>query len=369
MINYKLGCNFDLDLIYHVDRLNRRFYHLGAQVTEFFGSERQHSYLTARPPWRLPDIKQDKLESFISLCNHHNIEFNYTLNAINPGSKKFLAENKKNIIDFILYLKNIGVKRFTVASILLMEFIREADSTIPIEVSTIMHIDAITQIKWIKENFNIDKVCGALYKNRNISFIKKAAKLCKSLGIKYELMVNEFCYNASGKNKRAYGSPCVLRDSCYICHNSTFSKEEGELFNMYPMGYCINSRKDPISWLKTRFILPQDIKLYKDIGVTNFKITGRTGNTSYLLMIAEAYLKQEWNDNLLKLWKQLETIYTEENELEYKQPFEINCKVLSDNNFVNFWFENEEHRCEEEVCGETCSYCNDFYLKYFCKEN
>jgi len=65
---------------------------------------------------------------------------------------------------------------------------------------------------------------------------------------------------------------------------------------------------------------------------------------------------------LLALWKQLETIYSEQKEFEFNFPYNINCSKLSDCNFIDHWF-NNDFRCEEENCGYTCTYCNLIYKK------
>lgn len=361
MINYKLGCNFDFTLIDEIYALNEKYKDNNVRINELYGSDRQHSFLTARPPFRLPEIAKERFEDYIHQCNGIGVEFNYTLNAINPGSKRFLHDRKQEIIEFIQYLQDIGVARVTVANLLMAEFVREASSTIGMEISTIMHVDAVSQIKWLYENFKIDKICGSILKNRNIQFLTSAAALCKQLGVKYEILANEFCGNGGGSSSSAYGTHCSLRDHCYICHNSNQTKEDAELMNTYPMGYCMSSRNDPASWLKMRFVLPQDVDKYAGIGITNFKISGRTGTTEYLAFVAEAYMSKNYRGNLLALWKQLETIYTGQNEMEFKQPYIIDCGKLSDEHFLDYWFDENEQRCEEEICGDTCTYCNDIY--------
>ena len=69
------------------------------------------------------------------------------------------------------------------------------------------------------------------------------------------------------------------------------------------------------TWLKTRFIRPEDLHKYSDLGINSFKVTGRTGSTNYLKSVIKAYVSESWNGNLLSLWKPLETIKTNEEEI------------------------------------------------------
>ena len=79
-INYKIGCNFDLDSIDAIRTLNQLS--PKAKIKEFYGSIRDHSFLTARPAFRLPDISYNTLSAFISKCDQNNNIFNYTFNTL-----------------------------------------------------------------------------------------------------------------------------------------------------------------------------------------------------------------------------------------------------------------------------------------------
>jgi collagenase-like PrtC family protease len=357
MINFKLGTNFNLDLLDGVIKLNSEFQGKDVKISEFYGSERENSFLAARPDFRLPDVSKPHMEKFIRICNENDIEFNYTMNSINPGTKREISEKKNAIIEFVWYLESAGVKRITIANPMLLEIVREASKTIAIEISTIAHVDAITQIKFFKEVYNVDKICGNLMKNRSIKFLKKAADYCSQIGIKYEMMVNEFCITGGFD----YSTHCVYRDACYVAHSSDKTKEDALLLNGYPMQFCMSSRNThPANWLRARFIRPEDIDKYASIGITNFKITGRTGTSEYLLTMARAYMEKKWDGNLLMLWKPLETIYTEEKESEFKHIVDIPNDKLT--NFLDYWFDNDFY-CEENICGQTCKYCEEFYNK------
>ena len=193
-------------------------------------------------------------------------------------------------------------------------------------------------------------------KNRSIKFLKSAAAYCNANEIYLELMANEFC-GAGGKN---YLTSCIHRDLCYIFHSVGKTREDALLFDNYPMGRCIFSRKsDDLNWLRTRFVRPEDIYKYVDLGIKNFKITGRTGTTEFLLVLARAYMEESWSGNLLSLWKPLESLDNNISELEFKQPVFIDNKKLD--GFVDHWFNDLEFECANEVCGETCSYCEGFY--------
>ena len=353
---FKVGTNFDERLLDELDKLNKTYE--GNKIIEIYGSDRLTADLAARPDFRLPLLTKQQIESYVKKANEYGIKFNYTLNSFFPyGSKKEFVKNIDNIKDVINFLENIGVFRITVANPILLELIRnEIKSNIQIELSTCAHIDAITQIKYMYEKYNVTKICNNLIKNRDFDFLKAAADYCNKNGIIYELMVNEFC----GVGGKDFATHCVYRDSCYMCHATNKTLDDANSFNEYPMRICSESRNEnPANWLKTRFIRPEDIKYYNNIGINHFKITGRTGSTDYIIKTVESYMSQNYEGNLLNLWKPLESI--KGNESEFSNNYtKNNIPNKSLDGFIDIWY-NTGKKCEYEICGETCKYCDEWY--------
>lgn len=357
MINeFKLGINFDMDLLDSIIKLNASS--SKNKVTELYGSDRYHAQLAARPSFRLPGIKSSQLEEYVMTAREAGINFNYTMNSIMPyGSKRWLAENVSEVVEFIKYCESIGVYRITIANPMMLEIIRNyAKSDIEIEVSTIMHIDTVTQIKYLFEKYGVRKVCGNLNKNRDFNFLEAAAKYCNDNGIIFELMANEFC----GVGGEDYATHCVYRDSCYLCHATNTSLVDTLMLDEYPMRLCTNSRNEnPANWLRLKFIRPEDIKAYNEIGISHFKITGRTGSSEYILKTLSAYLNESYDGSLLGLWKPLESIKDE--SLENFHLYNIQNKSLD--GFIKHWAK-DKFVCDNEVCGQTCRYCENFYKEH-----
>lgn len=355
---FKIGCNFDFALIDVVKDLNEKYAGEG-KVMEFFGSDPAHHQLTARPLWRLADISPENFEKYVKKALDAGIKFNYTMNSISPWfSKKECMEHVNEIKEFTKYLENIGVYRITVANPMLAMIIREV-SNIELELSTISHLDTVTQLKYYHEQLGINKFCGSVLKNRNKIFLKHCADYCNANGLIYEILANESC----GVAGNGYATHCVYRDSCYICHATSVTKEDSMLYKNYPMNFCMSSRKNnEEAWIKMRMIRPEDLHYYNDIGINYFKVSGRTGTTEYLKGVLEAYMARHFEGNFLALWKPLETIYNSKKESEHEFHDYIDNKKLD--GFLDHWFEGDGFSCENEMCGTTCHYCRDFYLKH-----
>ena len=135
----------------------------------------------------------------------------------------------------IRFVEDIGSATVTVAHPLIAEFVREVSPRLGIQVSTISHIDTVTQIKVWKQQYGITSVCGNLLKKPLGALSQEGARYCRKEKIALVLMANEFCTTPAELGRRAYGSQCIYRDSCFLCHAGNRTIADDELFSGYPM--------------------------------------------------------------------------------------------------------------------------------------
>ncbi len=357
---YKVGCNFDPELINVVKELNEKYKNHG-RIVELFGSDRDTEEVTARPGWRLPKISKEYFADYVKKLNDIGVKFNFTMNSIIPyGSKVEMVKHKKDIQDLVKWLESIGVYRLTIANPEILIMVREV-SNIEVEMSCITHIDTVTQMKYYHETFGVNKFCCSILKNRNKEFLIRAQDYCNRNGCILEIMCQEMCGVAGIDNKGShYATHCVFRDSCYICHACNRTKEESMLDNNYPMSYCMSARSStPEAWLRMRWIRPEDQKIYREkTGINYWKVSGRTGTLEYMKFVLEAYMSETYDGNLLGLWKPLSSIYDGKTELKSKTDIDIPNKKLD--GFINKWMDGNGWECENHECGYSCRYCEQF---------
>jgi len=123
------------------------------------------------------------------------------------------------------------------------------------------------------------------------------------------------------------------------------------------MSRCVASRTEsPSSWLKAPFILPQWMSIYQEVGVHNFKVTGRTHPTDYIKSTVQSYLNRLYEGNLLGLWAQLESIWEgQEGQEQALEALDIPVELLD--KFLSF-FVNRKDSCSRRSCGIGCRYCD-----------
>lgn len=352
----KVGCIFSdeyLDFIKEMNRVNK-----STQIFEVYGSTAENAFLTARSRYRLPQYERNSFERYVSAARDIKVEFNYTMNSSYIGSLKEIYDKRKLIKDYIKYLVDIGVATITVSLPMVAEFIREVDDKIGIEVSTIAHIDSIAQIQMWREKYGITKVCNNVMKNREIDFLCRVSGYCREQNIILTLIANEFCSIGSNNAINCAGG-CIYRDHCYSLQSEGYTKDDLMKMNGYPMSICDESRKKTVTWLKSNFIRPEDMSLYNEIGINHFKITGRTATIDFMRKVVKAYMRQNWEGNLIELWSNISHLSKEVQENQSENTCFILNKSLD--GFLDYWFQNRQQMCAKELCGTTCTYCNDYY--------
>lgn len=354
MIKLMIGYNFDLELIDQIKDLNKKYQNNNIQVIEFYGSMPR---LTARPAYRLPKIKN--FRDHIKKIHNANFSFNYTMNA--NDTTLWFKYNEKEVLNLIDFIYAKGVDRFTFAHNIPLLVLKNNKRSFPVELSTILNIDDFNELDYyIQEYSFVDKICLSIYKNRDPYFLKKACKITKNYNKNIELLVNEFCILNNN-------TPCIYRNNCYEIHS--FGGNKKYRFKNYPHMMCTESRfKNPVSWLKAKVIYPWNINYYnKTTGISNYKISGRTMPTKYILNIVEAYLSlgKVMDDNLLALWGHMEVKNKKADlmKIPKRYPY-ISVKKLKELNF------NPIKLCRSSnICGIDCKYCDKCYEKLEIIEN
>lgn len=349
-ISLKIGCNFDLDLLSGLHALNEKYPDLPWQIKELYGSLANVNPIgTARPGFRLQGGDEQFLAKYVAHAAFAGMGINYTLNVSMVDPRELKAKEAE-IVTFLDFLSKIGIVRVTVAHPLVAKIVND-NSTLPIELSTIMQIRHPRQLAQLKERIPaIQKLCLDVFANRDAMLLFSLHEEATELGITLEAIANEFCVYE-----------CPDRNQCYDLHALNLTQDETKLFGHYPMGNCIRERLiNPIEWLYARFILPQWMEhYYSKFNISSFKITGRTHPTSYILKVAEAYMSGYYGGNLLELWADVANIGR--LEAEYQSPRIVLTVSKMRQDFLDFYFNPRPYskRMESAYLTEVLRACRD----------
>ncbi|MHA1755512.1 MAG: U32 family peptidase [Promethearchaeota archaeon] len=336
MILYTIGTSFDQSLLDFFDDLNQKYSE--CKIIEMYGSLQNDPIGTSRERWRLPNLSFKNLENYIRKANKYNIKFNYTFNNV-LVDPVFLFKNEKQILNFVKRLIDIGTDSITIAHPLLMKFVKKHFPNFKIFVSTITNTRTIQEARYF-DGLGVSRIILSLFINRNFRMLKN---IRESVKCDLECMTNEFCI-----------INCPNRIWHYIVQSglNRESLKKNEYDNIpfcrYPYNDCFRYMvRDIVHIVYNPWIRPEDIKYYKQIGISHFKIVGRTWPTEQIKIVVEAYMKQHFDGNLLDLgpfyWKG-KSIFSH---------MRIDNRKMD--GFIDY-FINNEYRCDTD-CNISCFYC------------
>jgi collagenase-like PrtC family protease len=345
MLKLSVGCDFSTE---HVSAIISAIEEVASdtvKVSNVYGSPRgANLFGSVRPSEREATVLWNEFKKNVAALRIAGINIHITLNSLFPHVKhRGTSENifKSQVArdcmdDFIKGCGDIGINTFIVAHPYLINYLHERFDNIRLVVSTILNVHDLGQIEHIKETWpKVIRICPALWKNRDYSFLRIANKI-----IPLELLANEFCSIGGFECEGLY------RQSCYLSQSMETTGEYNTL------EICSKIREqNPVSWLKARFILPQWMSWYKDVtSVDTFKITGRTHKAEFVKFITGAYLREKHAGNLLELWGHLQATLDKDN-WEKKQhdvvsSLYLDCSKMGDTPY-----------CQKSGVENNCYFC------------
>jgi len=121
-------------------------------------------------------------------------------------------------------------------------------------------------------------------------------------------------------------------------------------------------RNDFANLIRMRWIRPEDLRYYEEIGIDRFKIAGRYMSTDQLVNVIKAYSERKYEGDLRDLFghDQGRVLVAAFRRLNLPtDEYDILNKISIDNTaFPSNWLSYFKYnRCEETNC-EECRYCD-----------
>ncbi|PVU68210.1 peptidase U32 [Sulfolobus sp. SCGC AB-777_G05] len=245
----------------------------------------------------------------------------------------------------------MGVDGFIVALPYLLFLIKSEHPDIEVSISSFARVN---HIRKIEEYINLGANTIILDEdaNRNFQLLESASKLARKHGVDLELIVNNTCL---------WGCPYKLTHDQVSSYLSASDGVKGVWFE-YPILFCATEvRNDFANIIRMRWIRPEDLILYEELGIDRFKIAGRNKTTEWLVRAVKAYSERSYEGNLLDIvsYVQGRATITALRKIGHSQDYEILKKVYVNNKaFPQYWLRYFKYnRCEERSC-EECKYCD-----------
>jgi len=320
--------------------LERRGIH--QKVHELYGSLASSIIGSGRASFVLPTVSMEEAKRHIEKAHSLGMRFDYLLNASCLGNREYEHEGQKKILSLLDWLSDCKVDTVTVSIPYLVDIIKRYFPGMAINVSTIAHVDSVSKARFW-EAMGVDRITLDFMMNRDFEFLKAVRS---AVGCGLEVIVHDLCL---------YGCPFRYYHYNTMAHASQDVEEVNSLKHQlaasYPLLKCNLIRLTDFSEIiKIRWIRPEDVGYYRDLGVGLFKLVERARPMRELLSYAQAYADGSYGGNLLDIMPILPAGMTEAGSSNKELP------IYLDNNKLDGFLEYfKTNNCRTQ-CHE-CSYC------------
>ncbi len=270
--------NWDRELISPLSRIKADIEIYGVLPTSMLGSGGSGP--------NIPQMTTEQAEEFIKLAHSADLTFNYLLNAPCMNNMEWHEDTHQALLQHIEWLSNIGVESVTVAIPYLLELIKCQFPHLKVEVSTISHVNSVARAEFF-ESLGADTIMLDPNINRGFKLLKA---IRSAVGCELGVLTN---------------TSCLYQCPYEYYHNNTLghASQNHNLLNGFYMDYCVlhcalSSLSDTSQFIKARWIRPEDIPIYQEMGIDFFKVGGRAMPTEWIVDVTEAYSLQHYQGNL-----------------------------------------------------------------------
>jgi len=289
-MKYSIGYNFNKKLINYFSKLNKKNNNLIFEV--FFAVK--GGYLGGARYYDLPKTSFEEAEKQVKLLKKNSFKINYLINtSYCPDLKNKKVETK--VKEYFSWVESIKPDIVTVANEKIMFFLEKFFPSLKINASIVFGLKTVKQVNDLrKKHPNLARITLHQSVNRDKKLLIKQIKNAKSkkyTPVEIELLANEICLYMCPKMKEHYYYNGIKSFKGAKKHINVFES------------YCTKKRiSNPIHFLNSTFIRPEDVSIYEKLGVDIIKLSGREAPSNYLKLISRAYLTKKYEGNVMNLF-------------------------------------------------------------------
>ena len=259
-------------------------------VAELFGKLREDAVGGGRAPYQLARISRRRLAAHVRHARRAGIDFNYLLNASCLGNREMTRAGQREIEELAGWLCEIGVDSVTVSSPYLLTLIKTRFPLLKVRISVFGGVDRVRKAQMWEEMGADCIVLDSILVNRELATLER---IRKGVRCDLELLVNNNCLSGcalspmhmnalSHAGQEWHGNRGFLIDWCFL--------------------RCTEMKlRDPVNYIRSEWIRPEDLHVYEDLGYDLFKIAERDIPTPLMLARVKAYAGRRFDGNLLDL--------------------------------------------------------------------
>jgi collagenase-like PrtC family protease len=259
-------------------------------VKEVFGKLPADSVGGGRASFTLPPLSRRRFERHVEKARSKGIGFNYLLNPACMDNREYTRQGQREIEALLEYIESTGVSAVTISLPFLLPVIKKRHPRLNVRVGVYARVDGIAKARFWEDG---GADCIALESHSVNRDFELLTALRKALKIELQLIVNANCQLF-----------CPLSGQHMV--NLSHASQKGHPTRGFMIDWCVmkcsyDKLKDPVQYLRSEFIRPEDLNLYREMGYDSFKVLERGAPTPVLTRRVKAYSEGRYVGNLLDL--------------------------------------------------------------------
>ncbi len=244
----------------------------------------------------IPKLPKEQAGKYIKLAHSAGLTFDYLLNAPCMNNMEWDEDAHRELLKHLEWISNAGVGSVTVTIPYLLELIKKQFPHLSVRVSTIAKVNSVARAQ-LFESLGADSITLDFNINRDFKLLQaiKSAVKCE-----LNVLLNNLCL---------YHCPYEYYHYNTLGHASqSYNPLNGFHMDYRVLRCTIDRLCDTSQIIKARWIRPEDIHVYEEIGIDFFKISGRAMSTEWILNAAAAYSSRRYQGNLYDILNALDPI-------------------------------------------------------------
>jgi collagenase-like PrtC family protease len=318
-----------------------------------------------RPSYLVADIGMAGLAKSIRIAHERGLQFHYLLNSSCMGNQELSRATNRQIHALLDSIVEAGVDGVVLALPYLLALVKKRYPRLKASISTFAGVGCSQRAR-IWEDRGADRLVLPPNVNRDRT---KLEKIRQAVKCELELFANVMC---------TYQCPFDFAHASSNGHASSSTDSLKGFGIEYHSYQCAERRLDePSEIIRGRFIRPEDVGVYEEIGIDVVKLSDRLRSTPWITRAVAAYSSRRYDGNLADLISY--PVFMQNGEQPLTNPARFlartshaNVALLNvlqgiekcetpiyiDNRkldgFLDYYF---QHDCERSTCGVDCRYC------------
>lgn len=321
----------------------------GTPTTHIFGSFQKSLTGHGKASFLLPKIDETRFRDHVQRARENGIKFMYLMNTATLSGREYDPVFRTRLMEEVKKVVDAGVGGFVVGLPYLLKMIKRDYPDLEVSISSYARVQSVREVEEYI-SLGADTVIIHEDVNRDFGLLTRLGEMVRDQRVDVELIANNSCL---------YG--CPYRRTHDIT-SSESSREGGPQFWFeYPILLCaIDLRNDLSNLIRMRWIRPEGLKVYEEIGIDRFKIASRNKGTEWTLRAVRAYSSRNYQGNLLDIvsypqGRAVPKAVRAVSDIDY---YDLLTRVEVDNtafpaNWLGYFKVNQ---CSSVSC-EQCGYC------------